>query len=840
MNPPARQSGLADSFAEQAGFSPENAGVPETRQRKSRPFFASIPQKARIIFMGIPLFDCSADDCAAYEKLPVPMCILRVESGKYCLILVTDGFCSLTGRNRENVMAASGDPASLVLPEDREAAMDACRFAAMYPGDESRTVLRLRKEPSGEIRVSCCGRAQAAGGGVLLLFLFCSEAGGKYGPPAQNPAGLFSAHRGESSLIARWHADLTANRTLEYNPAGPRALRIPSGRSYDEAAAFAGSMPALPEDRRRLTELLDRGNLLRRFEAGETGLSMEYRRDEDGQMPFWVSASVTLFRSFSGDSVECFIEVTDVTEKMLEQHLVLHLTALGYDVVGLLCVHTAKCRFFRLRKMRVGMGGEQYEDYMASIEDDIGRVVGPDRAEAVKKALRLEEVTAQLRKSQTYFFPYAMTTADGRHLQKLLQFSYFDNTQDIIFICRSDITKQHEEEQEQIRRLREAKLEADRANSAKSMFLSSMSHDLRTPLNGIIGFTDLALHETDPGKKQDYLGKVRTSASLMLDLVNDTLELSRIESGKFVLRPEAAEIREMAGTVLTALAPSAEIKNLHLSADPDFFPDTVVWTDRLKFQKIFLNLLSNAIKYTPSGGSVSASIAMLSPPENGRTCRITVSDTGIGISPEFLPHIFEAFTQENRTESTNILGTGLGLSIVKHIVDLMGGVISVQSTLGRGTSFRVELPLESAGNIPFPEQRAQGSLASLRGKNVLLCEDNYLNTEIAKTLLEEYGLKISCAQNGKIGSGLFRDSAPGFFSAVLMDIRMPVMDGCEAARAIRGMDRPDAAKVPIIAMTADAFDEDIHACREAGMTGHVVKPMDPKKLLQLLQEQIRP
>jgi signal transduction histidine kinase/CheY-like chemotaxis protein len=790
----------------------------------------------------------SASEASAYEKLPVPMCIFHTHKGLWKMILVSDGFCRLLSRSREEFPE---DPVDCVLPEDRERARGSWEFSAIYPGEESKSTYRLLKAPRTSLRVSCRATSRRREDGSSLLFIFYTELGEEPGAErsAEDSARVPDLGRapdngtqmGKNSgnyRIAKWHADLTHNKTLEYISSAERAFQLCQEDTYDESAQKLASMPSFPEDRERLADILDRRHLIQRYQDGDTSYSLEYRRDEDGEMPYWVTTIVTVFQSPSGGGLECYLSTYDITEQILEKQILSRLTMLGYEVVGLLYVHTGKCRFFRIKKLHLGMDFEQYEDYQASIDESLESVISANDRGAVRSSLLIKTIQERLKEAAIYPYSYSMTTSDGRRLQKLLQFSYLDDRKDTIFLCKSDITTQYRDEHEQIKKLHAAKLEADRANEAKSSFLSSMSHDLRTPLNGIIGFTNLAIHEKDPEKKQTYLMNVQSSGELLLDLVNDTLELSRIESGKFTMTMEAVSIRDMAEVVVTSLGPSAEIKGLKIIREPSEYPQVFVWTDKLKFQKVFLNLLSNAIKYTQSGGTITASVQMLEPAADGCNCRITVQDTGVGISPEFLPHIFDAFSQEHRAETVNILGTGLGLAIVKKIVDLMGGRISVKSDLGKGSTFCVELPLKMAEEIHAQERESAWQSGILSGKRVLLCEDNYLNTEIAKILLEEQGVQVSCAENGKTGVELFKKSGIGFYSAVLMDIRMPVMDGYDATRTIRGLNRPDATLVPIIAMTADAFEEDIRNCREAGMVGHVTKPIDSKKLLKLLRETI--
>jgi len=642
----------------------------------------------------------------------------------------------------------------------------------------------------------------------------------------------------EYNLIAKGHYDLTENRILEYSPLNGNAFAAAAYPDYDTAAAAFSTMPVSEEERGQLREMMDRERLLRRCRAGETHFCLQYRREKDGQPPLWVSTVVNTFSVPLSGNVECFIYSYDVTEKVLESQIISRLTLLGYDLLGLIYIRTGACRYFRLKRQRTGPLFDHYEDYYSSIEEDIDRIIVPDQRETVRSTLQIENLVARLGETEVFPFTYSMFNKEGKTLQKLMQFSYLDDNRDTIFFCKSDITKQYQAEHEQIEKLNAAMLEAEHANEAKSMFLSSMSHDLRTPLNGIIGFTDLAIRETDADKKQEYLEKIKSSGALLLDLVNDTLELSRIESGKYVLEPEPVVSRELADTVVTALRPAAELKGITLQADPSRFPADAVWADRLKVQKIYLNLISNAIKYTPPGGTVCVSVQRLDPPVAGSNRRIIVEDNGIGMSPEYLPKLFEPFSQEHRPEAAHVAGTGLGLSIVKRTVDLMGGTIKVRSQVGIGTRFEVDLPLKLVEEVFAAQKPDAAQNGSLAGKKILLCEDNYLNAEIASILLTEKGLVVETAQNGREGLERYTASAPGEFAAILMDIRMPVMDGYEATRALRALDRADAASVPVIAMTGDAFEEDVRQAHEAGMDDHLTKPIDPERLFKVLREQI--
>lgn len=361
----------------------------------------------------------------------------------------------------------------------------------------------------------------------------------------------------------------------------------------------------------------------------------------------------------------------------------------------------------------------------------------------------------------------------------------------------------------------------------RNRFFANISHDMRTPLNAIIGFTDLAeKKEISPEVRAD-LEKIRMSGSLLLNLINDTLTLSKMSSGKLELHPEPVDTGELVGLLTASVSPDAEKKNVTLTVDDTALRRRTVLADRLDLEKIFLNLLSNAVKFTPPGGHVWFTLA-----DNGPDIVATVRDDGIGMSPEYLTHLYDPFRQEGRP-GYETLGTGLGLSIVHQLVELMEGTIDVKSEMNRGTTFTVRLRLPEGQAAPRSTP-GEMSREALRGKKVLLCEDNAMNREIACALLAEVGVETETAENGKLGVERFAAGAPWEFDAVLMDLRMPVLDGYGAARAIRELDRPDAAAVPILAMTADAFEGDVRRCFAAGMNGHIPKPVNPRQMFAVL------
>lgn len=384
---------------------------------------------------------------------------------------------------------------------------------------------------------------------------------------------------------------------------------------------------------------------------------------------------------------------------------------------------------------------------------------------------------------------------------------------------------------------------AESAKEAESNFLANMSHDLRTPLNGINGFTELALREDDPKMQREYLEKISLSAQLMRNIVSDVLELSKIERGKMEINLRPTRIDKHFDHVKAAVEAQAEKKNIIFSAKRAEAMPLWVKADALRMEQIDLNLLSNAIKYTPAGGTVSWHGSIIDrekmPPGKIRL-KSTIQDDGIGMSEEFQKRMFDFFEQEQQEGTEHIKGTGLGLSIVKRLVDLMGGEIEVESTLGEGTTISVIYNLELAEPPEKKEAVPVKEGEVLKGMRILMCEDNEINAELAGLLLASKGVyEVEWAKDGQDGLERFRGKPPGTYDAILMDLRMPVMDGLTATKQIRALGlegRQDAVSIPIIAMTADAYDEDVDRCIVAGMSAHLSKPININEVVQCLVE----
>ena len=381
---------------------------------------------------------------------------------------------------------------------------------------------------------------------------------------------------------------------------------------------------------------------------------------------------------------------------------------------------------------------------------------------------------------------------------------------------------------------------AKKSSEAKTCFLSNMSHDLRTPLNAIIGYTTLANRdEVSLPETRTYLAKIETAGQQLLDTINDVLEMSRIESGRLELEPERVCLEALLSKTEDLVAPQMDKKCIRFVRqwEPQ---ETWVMCDRGQLSRALMNMLSNACKFTPEGGSVTLAMRQVEKDEDTVTCEFTVQDTGIGMSPEFAERLFMPFERENTSTVSKVQGTGLGMAITKCFVDRMGGTISVETQKGEGTTLIMRLRFQTAAPDEHPDaETEQESHTDFSEVRLLLAEDNLINQEIAVMLLSDEGFTVDCVEDGKAALDAVMQAEPGTYSAVLMDIQMPVMNGYQAARAIRALDDPARAAIPIVAMTADAFQEDQQAAMDAGMQGHIAKPVDLKQMMETLEQVLR-
>ena len=420
---------------------------------------------------------------------------------------------------------------------------------------------------------------------------------------------------------------------------------------------------------------------------------------------------------------------------------------------------------------------------------------------------------------------------------KAVRTSVWGERQDVVLGLRCvDEIKREEMQQRQL--LEDALAQANRANTAKSTFLSNMSHDIRTPMNAIVGFTSLAIsHLRETDKVAEYLDKIHASSDHLLRLLNDVLDMSAIESGKTQLVEAPQCLPNILSQLHDLVQVSAQAKGLELSFDASALTDPDVYCDKLRLDQALINVVTNAIRYTPDHGSVQVTLTQKPDAPAGFGCYVfTVQDTGIGMSPEFLRRVFDPFERERNSTTSGIQGTGLGMAITKNIVEMMNGHIQVDSVQGQGTTVTITLTLRlSQEHREEPAQAVQTTPQSRSG-HILLVEDNELNKEIAEAILEDAGFTTEHAENGQVAVEMLTAHPAGHYKLILMDIQMPVMNGYEATQAIRALDDPGLATIPILAMTANAFGEDKQEALRSGMNGHIAKPIDVGLLLDTLEE----
>ncbi len=386
-------------------------------------------------------------------------------------------------------------------------------------------------------------------------------------------------------------------------------------------------------------------------------------------------------------------------------------------------------------------------------------------------------------------------------------------------------------------RLKEEARRAESANVAKTEFLQRMSHDIRTPINGILGLVEIGeYYREDPEKQSECRRKIRDTSHLLLELVNEVLDMGKLESGEMVLEEIPFDLIPLLDAVGVPLEQTAKSRGIRIEWQPREVQHTALVGSPIHLKRLLMNLVSNAVRYNKDNGSVTLSCRELEDKGNTAWFEFICADTGIGMSEEYQQHLFEPFTQEHSTARSTYGGTGLGMPIAKSLVDKMGGEITFTSKLGEGTTFRVILPFRICQPGELPPQAVKAPAPDeLQGMRLLLVEDNTLNMEIAAFMLENAGAELTKAQNGQEALDIFRESPVSFFDAILMDVMMPVMDGYQATRAIRALERPDAAAVPIVAMTAHAFADDRQRAYEAGMTAHLAKPLESAVLIRTLQ-----
>lgn len=622
---------------------------------------------------------------------------------------------------------------------------------------------------------------------------------------------------------------------------------------YKEEDSYAEALAVQVDYRERIETIFSEVHLLEEDYAAITpeGLMQAYAKGQDtisktywaqrrrSKDIIWVRVDVRVaMREETGELI-AFYSSWDVTRGKNVGRMMELIIEFDYDYVEYISARTGH---FEIIAKESGATCPSWKgtDYDRDIEAYLKTVgVSEHLAEAIER-MKIPAIQAYLVKEPLYVQEIDVREGDGSVRRKMLRYAYMDREmQTIIKSCTDieDILSEEKKKQEQLEQALEA---AEKANGAKSEFLAHMSHDIRTPMNAIIGMTSIAKEECEDEKISEYLERIEGASQFLLGLLNDILDISKIESGSLNLSPRVYHIREFDSSIHTTIRPLMEKKNIKFTYDMQCGVDCI-YVDPVRFNQIFFNVLSNAAKYTPENGSVEFISRSLSHEEKLAWVRFSIKDSGIGMKTEFLEHAFEPFVQgAGYTMEQQWQGTGLGLSIVKKLVEVMRGKIEIRSEWGKGTEVIVDLPLVLADEVDEGEKViAEVMPQELKGVRVLLVEDNEINTFVARKIMESRGIMVDHAGNGREAVDAVANCDEGYYDVIIMDIRMPVMNGLEAATEIRKLPREDVEALPIIAMTANAYDEDVRESLKAGMNAHLAKPIDPQLLLDTIRKYVK-
>lgn len=618
-------------------------------------------------------------------------------------------------------------------------------------------------------------------------------------------------------------------------------LMPPEQGSYSENIVAFLQTFTVPKDREFCMEMFDPANMQRRL-YHENSYSFHYSlKDEQGHI--YTKNMIVFLIDQRLNKVG--MARADITDYVREQRALLNTLAYTFEQLSIINLVTKEFTMYTRKSVLQNLSPYKCADFNRALHKLSLPYTKLAADETAAEKFSLPVILSRLaEKPQGYEFTLPYLANDGSEKNKQINVLWGDEGHHTICLVRCDVTDIISAEKNSRSVLQNALDLAQEANRAKTDFLSAMSHDIRTPMNAIIGMTDLALDDLDNRQHlSEYLDIIKSSSSHLLTLINDILDMSRIEKGKLKLARTSFNLSVEIDRFCSRYQLLMDKNSLNFLHNAELLHCNCIG-DTAQLQRILDNLVSNACKFTPPGGTVTFSACEL-PSDNERLgwYKFTISDTGIGIDSESLQHLFDPFFRSSDVISKHIEGSGLGLAIVKNIVDYKGGTISVTSRQGEGTTFTVTLPLHFDTAAEHPVEKPTHTFGSadfdFSGKSLLLAEDHPINQKVAELILEKTGAAVTIVENGLQCTELFTGSAKGSFDAILMDIQMPVMNGYEAAQAIRSSTHPQSATIPIIAMTANAFAEDIKNALSAGMNAHIAKPIDPQKLYETLAAYIK-
>ena len=646
------------------------------------------------------------------------------------------------------------------------------------------------------------------------------------------------------------HFDLTADVCLSLNGAAKKNMStFPTHSTVNHTLRHMVSFIPSPEEREAMYEKFCREAMMESYEKGNVEISRDtISYFDDGS----IRAARVIARlqvNPSNDHMEAILYGLDISSEVKEkenyevrlrqQLTIFH--ALARDFLNVFLIHPDEGQVYILKMDGFVVPGlirgtttpYRFDD---AVQEYVKSRVHPEDQARILETWQIPVLREKLKEAPEYVGNYR-TLIDGKTHYYRYRFVGLEGSNQIIagFQNIDAIISDEKEKKETLAKALQA---ANQSSQAKTTFLNSVSHDIRTPLNAITGFTVLAMnHVNDPEMVKNYLSKVTVASNHLLALINDVLDMSRIESGHLELEEKPVSLAQIFQDLETIIQNDIKAKGIRFFGDMKNLSHPYVLMDPMRMKKVLLNILSNATKFTNEGGEIHFCIEEMESPEDGKGLyRFHIRDTGIGMSKGYLAHIFEPFSREETATVSGIPGTGLGMSIASRIVKLMGGTIDVTSEVGKGSHFIVTVPatqlVEETPDREEPEEKLE---KIIEGKRVLLVEDNELNREICQELLEMAGFTVDTAEDGKVAVDRVREAPAGTYDVILMDIQMPVMDGYEATREIRCLVEGKKAGIPIFALTANAFAEDRRRAIEAGMNGHIAKPIDIPSLMKTLR-----
>ncbi|MCB6200469.1 PAS domain-containing hybrid sensor histidine kinase/response regulator [Extibacter muris] len=767
------------------------------------------------------------------KNLPGGISVIRIEpDGSMTPEYISKGFAAMTQMTMEEAHELYlGDIFAGVHPDDVEINQNKLREFMEYGGESCEFDARFRRGDGSYVWVRDRVSVQEAPDGTRRMYCIYTDISMMMEENErmrrQYESLIMEHYRtpGADELILG-HCNITQNRIIQIKDFTGSDLLKTLGNNRER---FFGGLSAFIVDKQERQTFLNtylKAPALAAFARKDTEQIQTCFVKLPGQAAgCYVQIKVNMVEAPETGDVTGVLTVTDVTDKIMSERILRKLSVTTHDYIidANLLEGTFKVLSYNKNAHRVPKPQERYSDRVAFMS---GSIIVPKDRERYTKALDPDEIRRRLQEENAYTVTYALVDEDGEiRTKNMTVFSIDQRLERVCLVC-TDIT-------DSVRALEEALAMAKKASQAKSDFLTTMSHDIRTPMNAIMGMTTLALAYSDDRERvADCLRKIQTANKHLLSLVNDVLDMSRIESSKIAMNPRPLTLSGLFGEAATIIEPQAEDAGLRFVVQNENIHRDAFYGDGLRINQVLINLLSNAVKYTPKGGRVDFLAEEVAPHARGNRVRyrFTVRDTGVGMSEDFLKRVFDPFARENT--ATGVEGTGLGLSIAKGLVDQMGGTISVESRIGKGTAFHIELEFEAVENPEEPGESTDGKdglpldQKPFSGCVFLIAEDHPINAELLCQLLQMNGAQSEITTDGAWAVREFSHAAPGTYTAVLMDIQMPVMNGYEAARAIRALDRPDAKTIPIVAMTANAFAEDVHSALDAGMNAHVAKPID--------------